>query len=76
MPQPAATSPPVVPPPPAPVEHVRDFSAARAEFVRSTSQRFGIPAEQIEAVLAQAQIRDSIIKEWRSFEVAQVSADV
>ena len=62
MPQPAATSPPVVPPPPAPVEHVRDFSAARAEFVRSTSQRFGIPAEQIEAVLAQAQIRDSIIK--------------
>ena len=54
--------PPATPPPPAPAEHIRDFSAARAEFVRSTSQRFGIPAEQIEAVLAQAEIRDSIIK--------------
>ena len=42
--------------------HLRDFSAARAEFVRSTSQRFGIPAAQIEAVLAQAQIREPIIK--------------
>jgi len=42
--------------------HIRDFSAARAEFVRSTSQRFGIPAAQIEAVLAQAQIREAIIK--------------
>ena len=62
MPQPAATSPPVVPPPPAPVEHVRDFSAARAEFVRSTAQRFDIPAAEIEAVLATAQIRETIIK--------------
>ena len=42
--------------------HLRDLEAARAEFVRTTSQRFGIPAAQIEAVLAQAQIRDSIIK--------------
>ena len=42
--------------------HVRDLEVARAAFVRSTSQRFGIPAERIEAVLARAQIRDSIIK--------------
>ena len=62
MPQPSAPPPPATPAPPAPVEHVRDFSAARAEFVRSTSERFAIPAAEIEAVLAQAQIRDSIIK--------------
>ena len=42
--------------------HVRDFSAARAQFVRTTSLRFGIPEAQIEAVLANAQIRDPIIK--------------
>ncbi len=40
----------------------RDIAAARAEFVRSTAQRFGIPAADIEAVLAQAQIRDAIVK--------------
>lgn len=64
MPQPSAPPVPVtpVPPPPAPAVHVRDFSIARAEFVRSTSQRFDIPAAQIEAVLAQAEVRESIIK--------------
>lgn len=48
----------------APVDavHLRELAAARAEFVRTTAQRFDIPAAQIEAVLAQAQIRDSIIK--------------
>jgi membrane-bound lytic murein transglycosylase B len=61
MPQPSA--PPATPvPPPPPAAHVRDISAARAEFVRSTAQRFDIPAAQIEAVLARAEIRDSIIK--------------
>lgn len=40
----------------------RDIRAARADFVRTTSQRFGIPAAQIEVVLAQAQIREPIIK--------------
>ena len=66
MPQPSA--PPVAPPPatpespPASTGQARDISAARAEFVRSTSQRFGIPAAQIEAVLAQAQLREAIIK--------------
>ena len=39
-----------------------DVSAARAEFVRSTSQRFGIPAADIETVLAKAQLRESIVK--------------
>lgn len=57
MPQPSA---PPAPAPPPPV--VRDISAARAEFVRSTSQRFGIPAAEIESVLARAEIRDGIIK--------------
>ena len=44
------------------VAHVRDFSRARAEFVASTAQRFGIPAGEIEAVLAKAQIRETILK--------------
>lgn len=48
--------------PPAASTHIREFDAARAEFIRNTSQRFGIPAAQIEVVLAGAQIRDSIIK--------------
>ena len=61
MPSPPATpAPVVVAPPPAP--HLRDIGPARAEFVRSTAQRFNIPAAEIEAVLANAQIRDSIIK--------------
>ena len=61
MPQPSAP-PPTPAPAPTPTPPVRDFSAARAEFVRATSQRFGIPAAQIEAVLAKAQIREAIIK--------------
>ncbi len=63
-------SPPVVAPPevaappasPAVAAHVRGLEAAQAEFVRATARRFGIPASEIEAVLARAQIRDSIIK--------------
>ena len=75
MPQPSAPPPTPAPAPP-PAPHIRDFSAARAEFVRSTSQRFAIPAAQIEAVLAQAQIREPIIaamsrpaeaKPWRDY---------
>jgi membrane-bound lytic murein transglycosylase B len=77
MPQPSAP-PPTPAPSPAPpaAPHIRDFSAARAEFVRTTSQRFAIPAAQIEAVLAQAQLRESIInamsrpaeaKPWREY---------
>jgi len=55
---------------------IRDIALARAEFVRSTSQRFGIPAAEIEAVLAKAQLRESIInamsrpaeaKPWRDY---------
>lgn len=41
---------------------LRDISAAQAEFVRSTAQRFNIPAADIETVLARAQIRQAIIK--------------
>jgi len=37
------------------------FEVARANFVRDTAQRYGIPSAQIEATLAQAQIRDPII---------------
>ena len=48
-----------VPPAPAPQ---RDLTAARAEFVRTTAERFGIAPAEIEAVLARAQIREPIIK--------------
>ena len=72
MPSPSAPTPAPAPASP----HIRDFSAARAEFVRSTSQRFGIPAAEIEAVLAKAQIREAIVnamsrpaeaKPWRDY---------
>ena len=63
--------------PPAPgVPQLRDIRVARAEFVRSTAQRFGIPRAEIEAVLDQATIRESIInamsrpaeaKPWRDY---------
>ena len=75
MPQPSVPA-PTPAPTPEPAVHIRDFSVARAEFVRSTSQRFGIPAAQIEAVLAKAQIREAIInamsrpaeaKPWRDY---------
>ena len=62
-PTPALVPEPLPPPAaPAPAEAPRDISAARAEFVRSTAQRFAIPAADIEAVLARAQIRDAIVK--------------
>lgn len=61
MPLPPATPPPVVDATP-PAPHLRDIAPARAEFVRSTAQRFNIPAAEIEAVLANAQIREPIIK--------------
>jgi len=76
MPQPSAPPPTPAPTPAPATPHIRDFSAARAEFVRGTSQRFGIPAAQIEAVLAQAQLREAIInamsrpaeaKPWRDY---------
>ena len=59
---PIPAAPAATPAAPMDATHVRDLQVARAAFVSSTAQRFGIPAAQIEAVLAQAQIRDSIIK--------------
>jgi membrane-bound lytic murein transglycosylase B len=76
MPQPSAPPAPAPPAAPTPPPATRDVSVARAEFVRSTSQRFGIPAAEIEAVLAKAQLRESIInamsrpaeaKPWRDY---------
>ena len=76
LPQPAPPPAPAPAPTPEPAPHIRDFSIARAEFVRSTAQRFAIPAAQIEAVLAKAQIREPIInamsrpaeaKPWRDY---------
>lgn len=58
---PPAPTPVPAPPPPAPALHIRDFSLARAEFIRSTAKRYGIPEASIEATLAKASIRDSII---------------
>ena len=37
------------------------FEAARANFVRDTSARYGIPAAQIEATLARANFLDSVV---------------
>jgi len=37
------------------------FETARANFVRDTSARYGIPAARIEATLAQAQFLDSVV---------------
>lgn len=37
------------------------FETARANFVRDTAARYGIPAATIEATLAQAQVKESII---------------
>ena len=61
-PEPVQPPPPVMPPPAASTPHLRDISVARAEFARSTAQRFGIPQAEIEAVLAQAELREGIIK--------------
>ena len=58
------SAPPPIPAPvpaPPPASHIRDFSLARAEFIRSTAKRYGIPEAAIEATLAKASIRDSII---------------
>ena len=59
---PAPVTPPPPPPTPEPVAPVRDIAAARAAFVREIAQRFGIPAAEIEATLAKAQLREAIIK--------------
>ncbi len=61
MPSASPPAPAPVAPPPPPAPHIRDVSLARAEFVRSTARRYGIPEARIEAVLANAGIRDSII---------------
>ncbi|HRO62313.1 lytic murein transglycosylase B [Thermomonas sp.] len=61
-PAPAVPAPPAATPEPVSAAHVRGLDAARADFVRTTAQRFGIPAAEIEAVLARAQIREPIIK--------------
>ena len=70
--QPAPPAPPATPQAPAPAQPVTvnplpPYSAAmeaawRADFARETSKRFGIPLAQIEAVLAQAQVKESIVK--------------
>ena len=73
-PAPPAPAPAPLPAPalPAPA----DLAAARAAFVRETAQRFGIPAAQIEATLARAQLREGVIramarpaeaKPWRDY---------
>ena len=59
---PTAAPPATLPaPPPTPAPHIRDFSLARADFIRGPAKRYGIPEAGIEATLAKASIRDSII---------------
>ncbi len=61
MPTAPPPAPAPVPPPLTPAPHIRDFSQARAEFIRSTAKRYGIAEAGIEATLAKASIRDSIV---------------
>ena len=79
----AVPSPPEPPPaPPAPtVNPLPPYSSAmeagwRADFARETARRYDIPLAQVEAVLARASVRDSIVaamsrpaeaKPWRDY---------
>ena len=65
--QPAPAAQPETPPATPDTHPIPPYSTAmeaawRAEFARETEKRYGIPAAQIEAVLAQAQMRDAIVK--------------
>lgn len=62
MPVPQASTPaPGTNPLPPPIPHL-PFEQARARFVRDTAATYGIEPSTIEATLAKAEIRDSIIK--------------
>ena len=84
MPSPSAPSAPPATPAPAPAPAVNPLppyspameAAWRAEFARETAQRYGVPVAQVEAVLARASVRDSIVaamsrpaeaKPWRDY---------
>src|SRR5688500_10176573 len=78
--KPPATSAPVAEP--APVPNVQPLDVARAAFVRDTALATSIPPAQIEAVLAKATIRDSIVnamsrpaeaKPWRDYRPIFIS---
>ena len=58
--QPAAVEPAAPPTPPA-VSTAQPLEVAKAEFISTTSARYGIDPVEIAQVLAQAEIRDSII---------------
>ena len=58
--QPAAVEPAAPPAPPA-VSTAQPLEVAKAEFISTTSARYGIDPVEIAQVLAQAEIRDSII---------------
>lgn len=57
---PATTTPTAPPPAPVPPQ-LRDISVARAQFVRDTAAKYAIDPATIEATLAKASIRDSVI---------------
>lgn len=60
LPAPPTTAPPASAE--VPVPNVQPLEVARAAFVRDTALATSIPPAQIEAVLAKASIRDSIVK--------------
>ncbi len=75
----APASPPVAP---AAVPSTQPLPIARAEFVRDTALKYSIPSGTIEAALAKASIRDSIIaamsrpaeaKPWRDYRPIFIS---
>ncbi|WP_133500415.1 lytic murein transglycosylase B [Cognatilysobacter terrigena] len=72
-PPPSATT---LPPTPAPLPPRVPFEVARAKFVQDTARQYGIDPAYVQSVLANAQIRDSIVaamsrpaeaKPWRDY---------
>ncbi|KGM56411.1 murein transglycosylase [Lysobacter arseniciresistens ZS79] len=62
QPEPAPAVEPEAPPVAPAVSTAQPIDVAKAEFLRTTSARYGLDQVEIAQVLAQAEIRDSIIK--------------
>ena len=61
QPQKPAVTEPAKPATPPPVSTAEPIDQARTEFVRTTAARYAVDPEVIESVLAQAEVRDSIV---------------
>ena len=61
QPQKPAVTEPAKPATPPPVSTAEPIDQARTEFVRTTAARYAVDPDVIESVLAQAEVRDSIV---------------